>query len=168
MSEARLHRPSRRSRAEARRRGGLSPVTVALREARRDERNLIEQLLTQYLLEFDGRKDEYPGLDAYWEDSDRQPLLIEAGGEVVGLCLIRHRNTGWSIAEFWVQSDRRRCGVGRAAVEAIAQRGRAAGADFLEAKIHPANRKASSFWLAVGFSRAEDPGTGVIVTRRPL
>jgi len=50
-------------------------VTVALREARRDERNLIEQLLSQYLLEFDGRTDEYPGLDAYWEDSDRSHFL---------------------------------------------------------------------------------------------
>ena len=143
-------------------------MRVALREARRDERGQLEQLLRQYLFEFDGRTEEYPGLDAYWNDSDRQPFLIEALGEVVGLCLIRHRNRGWGIAEFWIQPHRRRGGVGRAAVEALAERGRAAGAAFLVAKVHPANEEALSFWLAVGFSEADDPGTGVTVTRRHL
>jgi len=143
-------------------------MTVALREARRDELSHLEQLLRQYLFEFDGRTGAYPGVDAYWNDSDRQPFLIEADDEVVGLCLVRHRNRGWGIAEFWVKPDRRRGGVGRATVEALAERGRAAGAAFLEAKVHPANQEALPFWLAVGFSETDDPGTGVTVTRRHL
>ena len=42
----------------------------------------------------------YPYLDAYWEEPGRLPLLVEVDGEVVGLCLVRRRCDGWSIAEF--------------------------------------------------------------------
>lgn len=141
---------------------------MTLREARRDERDLLEQLLRQYLFEFDGRTGPYPGLDAYWTEPERQPFLIEADDEVVGLCLIRQRNGGWSIAEFWVRPDQRRGSIGREAVEAVAERARAAGAAFLEAKVHPANRKALPFWVTLGFSETDDPETDVTVTRRPL
>jgi hypothetical protein len=47
-------------------------MTMALREARRDERSHLEQLLRQYLFEFDGRTGKYPGLDAY---SPRKPCV---------------------------------------------------------------------------------------------
>jgi predicted acetyltransferase len=143
-------------------------VTVSLRPARLHERDRLKGLLAEYLFEFDGRTEPYPYLDAYWEEPERQPFLIEANGEVAGLCLIRRRNGGWSIAEFWVQPDQRCSGVGRAAVEAVADLGSAEGASFLEAKVHPTNREALPFWLAVGFSEVEEPGTGVTVTRRPL
>jgi predicted acetyltransferase len=143
-------------------------VTVSLRLAPLHERDRLEGLLAEYLFEFDGRTDPYPYLDAYWEESERRPFLIEANSEVIGLCLIRRRNGGWSIAEFWVQPDHRRRGVGRAAVEAVAGLGSAEGAAFLEAKVHPANREALLFWLAVGFSEVEKPPTDVTVTRRPL
>jgi len=53
-------------------------------------------------------------------------------------------------------------------VDAVAERARAAGADYLEAKVHPSNREALPFLLAVGFSEVQGPGTGVTVTRRTL
>jgi predicted acetyltransferase len=143
-------------------------VAVELRDAQLEDRDRLERLLADYLFEFDGRTEPYPYLDAYWEEPERLPFLIEVDSKVVGLCLIRQRDRGWSIAEFWVLADRRRDGVGRAAVEALAARARSGAAAYLEAKVHPDNREALPFWLAVGFSEVEEPGTGVTVTRRAL
>jgi ribosomal protein S18 acetylase RimI-like enzyme len=76
------------------------------------------------------------------------------------------RDDGWSIAEFSIVSEHRRAGIGRAAVDGIAERARAAGAAYLEAKVHPDNRQALAFWLAAGFREVAAPR--VIVTRREL
>jgi predicted acetyltransferase len=143
-------------------------VAVKLRDAELGDRDRLEGLLREYLFEFDGRTEPYPYLVAYWEEPDRLPFLIELDGEVVGLCLVRRRERGWGIAEFSVLPDRRRGGVGRRAVEALATRARSEGAEYLEAKVHPDNREALPFWLALGFSEVEGPSTGVTVTRRAL
>jgi len=143
-------------------------VAVTLREAQPDDSALLERLLADYLFEFDGRTEPYPYLDAYWEEPERLPLLIEADGEIAGLCLIRRRVEGWSIAEFSVVPSRRRARLGAAAVDELATLARSEGADYLEAKVHPDNQEALPFWLATGFSEVESPGTGVTVTRRPL
>lgn len=93
---------------------------MTLRDAQLDDRDRLERLLGDYLFEFDGRTGRYPQLAAYWAEPERLPLLIEVDGEVVGMCLIRRREGGWSIAEFSVLPARRRDGVGRAAVDALA------------------------------------------------
>ncbi len=139
-----------------------------MRDAAFDDRDRVAELLAEYLYEFDGRVEPYPDLDAYWQRPERLPLLLEVDGEVVGLCLVRRHDGGWRVAEFSVLPGRRRHGVGRAAVDALAARARAEGATHLEAKVHPHNRAALGFWLAVGFSEVEGPDTGVIVTRRAL
>jgi ribosomal protein S18 acetylase RimI-like enzyme len=136
------------------------------RPAEPGERALLRQQLAAYLLEFDGRTEPYPYFDAYWSEPERLPFLIEDGEQVVGLCLVRVRDGGWSIAEFYVVPDRRRGGVGRAAVEAVAGLARSAGAGHLEAKVHPDNRQALPFWLSVGFEVVDAPD--VVVTRRRL
>lgn len=141
---------------------------MTLRDAQLEDRDRLASLLTDYLFEFDGRTEPYPDLDSYWEKPERLPFLIEIDGEDVGLCLIRRRDGGWGIAEFSVLPDRRRGGVGRAAVDAVVARARAEEVAYLEAKVHPNNREALPFWLAVGFSEIEGPGTGVTVTRRAL
>ncbi len=146
--------------------GTVVCVAVKLRDAQREDRARLEQLLAAYLFEFDGRPDPYPHLGAYWEEPERLPFLIEADSEVVGLCLVRQRDKGWSIAEFSVVPDRRRGGVGRAAVDVLAARAHAEGAAYLEAKVHPNNREALPFWLSVGFREVdESTNTGVVVTR---
>jgi predicted acetyltransferase len=91
-------------------------VEVTLREAQLLDRPVLERLLADYLFEFDGRREAYPYLDAYWQESERVPFLIEADGETVGLCLIRRGSEGWGIAEFSVAPARRRAGVGAIAV----------------------------------------------------
>ena len=141
-------------------------MAVALHEAGLDDRELLRRLLADYLCEFDGRTEPYPDFDAYWAEPDRMPFLIETRGEVVGFCLIRVRDDGWSIVEFSVVPEQRRAGIGRAAVDVVAERARSAGAERLEAKVHPDNREALPFWIAVGFH--EVSASGVIVTRRTL
>jgi ribosomal protein S18 acetylase RimI-like enzyme len=141
-------------------------LDVELREATFDDRPDVARLLAEYLFEFDGRTEPYPYLDAYWAEPERLPFLIEADGETVGICLIRIRDGGWSIAEFAVTPPDRGAGVGRAAVEVLAERARAAGAAHLEAKIHPDNEQAFGFWSAVGFQRI--PSAAVLITRRQL
>lgn len=93
-------------------------------------------------------------------------MLIEADGELAGFCLIRVGDDGWSIAEFSVVPGQRRTGVGRAAVSIVIERASAAAARYLEAKVHPDNGTALSFWLAAGFHVVDAPG--VIITRRYL
>jgi GNAT superfamily N-acetyltransferase len=141
-------------------------VPVTVRPADPGDRELLRQLLFDYLLEFDGRTEPYPYFDAYWSEPARLPFLIEADGEAAGLCLVRVRDGNWSIAEFYVTPDRRRTGVGRAAVEAVAAFASGAGAAYLEAKVHPDNREVMPFWLSVGFEVAASPD--VVVTRRRL
>ncbi len=139
---------------------------MTVRAADRDDRDLLRHLLCDYLLEFDGRIEPYPYFDAYWSESERLPFVIEADGEAAGLCLVRVRDDEWSIAEFYVTADRRRRGVGRAAVESVATLARSAGVSYLEAKVHPDNQDALPFWLAVGFEVVASPGA--IITRRQV
>src|SRR6185437_1516212 len=105
---------------------------VVVREAEQGDRETVGRLLAEYLFEFDGRTEPYPYFDAYWVEPQRVPLLIEADGGVAGFCLIRMRGDGWSIAEFSVIPRQRRAGVGRAAVDAVAERAAATGAPYLE------------------------------------
>lgn len=141
-------------------------MAVTLRETAFEQRETVRRLLADYLFEFDRRTEPYPYFDAYWEEPDRLPFLIEADEDLVGLCLIRVRGGGWEIAEFTVVPERRRGRVGLAAVEALAELARAAGATHLSAKVHPDNRRALPFWLAAGFAEIGTPGP--IVTRREL
>jgi ribosomal protein S18 acetylase RimI-like enzyme len=141
-------------------------LDVDLRAATTDDRADVERLLAQYLYEFDGRTEPYPYLDAYWTEDERLPFLIESDGRAVGVCLIRIRDGGWSIAEFAVTPTHRGAGIGRAAVEELVNQAHAAGAAHLEAKIHPDNEQAFGFWSAVGFERIPSPT--VLTTRRQL
>ena len=139
---------------------------VHLRPAAESDRQLLALMLKDYLFEFDGSTEPYPYLNEYWRDPERLPFLIERQSRPIGLCLVRVRNRGWAVAEFSVLPERRRAGVGRAAVEALAARAGDAGAEYLEAKVHLANLQALPFWLAAGFR--EVSRDGVVVTRRVL
>ncbi|MFL5959152.1 MAG: GNAT family N-acetyltransferase [Gaiellaceae bacterium] len=141
-------------------------MNVALCEAAPEDRERVRRLLADYLFEFDGRTEPYPNFDAYWHEPERIPFLIEDQGEVAGLCLVRRRGDGWEIAEFAIVPERRRGGVGRAAVKALAELARAEGAKHLTAKVHPDNTRALPFWLAAGFREIE--ASGSIVTRLEL
>jgi ribosomal protein S18 acetylase RimI-like enzyme len=137
-----------------------------LRIAEPSDRELLRKLLADYLYEFDGRTEPYPYVDAYWEEPERLPFLIERDGEVAGFCLIRILDDCWHIAEFSVTPENRRGGIGRDSVADLAEKARAAGATTLEAKVRPDNEGALPFWLAAGFEIVSGPEP--IVTRRTL
>jgi predicted acetyltransferase len=142
---------------------------IALRVAEVDDRDEVERLLASYLFEFDGRTGPYPDLDWYWAHADQLPFLIEADAQPVGVCLIRIRDGGWSIAELFVQPSHRRAGIGRAAIEALVEEARAASADHLEAKVHPDNQAALPFWKKLRFETiSSGTPTGVVIAKRPL
>ncbi|HEY2353273.1 MAG TPA: GNAT family N-acetyltransferase [Gaiellaceae bacterium] len=137
-----------------------------LRAAEFADRELLRQLIADYLHEFDGRTEPYSYFDAYWEEPERLPFLIECDGDVAGFCLIRILNDCWHVAEFSILPAQRRAGIGRSTVNELAEKARAAGATELEAKVHPINRGALPFWLAAGFEIVSEPEP--IVTRRKL
>jgi ribosomal protein S18 acetylase RimI-like enzyme len=139
-----------------------------LRPAAAADRELLRRLLADYLYEFDGSTAPYPHFDAYWAEPERLPFLIADDDALAGFCLIRVLDRGWQVAEFSVLPEQRRGGIGRDAVEELAARARASGASHLEAKVHPDNREALPFWLAVGFTVADESAGGATVTRRDL
>jgi ribosomal protein S18 acetylase RimI-like enzyme len=140
---------------------------MTLRKAEPADRDQLRRLLAAYLLELDGTTEPYRYFDAYWSEPERLPFLIEASGEVVGVCLIRVLDGGWHIAEFSISPEKRRQGIGGETVEELAGRARADGATHLEAKVHRRNDRGLAFWRAAGFEPVA--GTGEkLVTRRKL
>ena len=109
----------------------------------------------------------YRWFDHYWRDEHRLPFFIEANGSVVGFCLIRVMDGGWNVAEFGVRPERRREGLGRAAVAAIASAAQNAEADHLRADAHDWNERALRFWTSCGFVPEAATG-GIISTRLTL
>lgn len=134
--------------------------TVSVEPARTDERCLIEGLFQFYAydfsefsargsLEFDanGRISIDPGLDAYWRDPERWPLIIRAGEQVAGFALLNtHSHRGGRVernmAEFFVARRFRRRGVATAAVHQIF---RLHPGDW-EVAVAAANAAALAFW----------------------
>ncbi len=89
---------------------------------------------------------------------DREFLWILAGGERAGFAFTRVA-ADWpdaalltEITEFYVHPDRRRTGIGRAAVAALSSRCRARGAIRLEVDVLSGNAAALAFWRACGLA----------------
>ena len=141
----------------------VGEVTVAVLPAR--DRLLLDRLLQLYLYDFSefagvgtcyGEVDEaghfeyQPGLDDYWRDPGRIPLIIRADGRVAGFALVnegspRNEPLDHALAEFFILRKFRRTGIG----------GRAAHAIF---RMHPGrwelaiagyNAPALAFWRAL-------------------
>jgi predicted acetyltransferase len=141
-------------------------MDTRLRRVAQDERDPLRELLTAYLLEFDGQTTPYRYFDEYWSEPERVPLFIEVDGKIAGFCFIRRHGLDWMIAEFTVVPEWRRKGIGRLAVAAIRESAVTAGASYVEATVHRAKTRALSFWLACGFRVVEE--SDVIVTRLDL
>lgn len=111
---------------------------VELEAAGAERRTLLANLFQLYTHDFsahwtgrpegelgeDGRFEAYPWLDSYWNEPDREALLIRADGRVAGFALVNtfaHSGsaTDFSMAEFFVARKYRRLGVGQAAAAAV-------------------------------------------------
>jgi len=132
-------------------------------ESARDRREIIANLFQFYVHDFtefwetrrvelseDGRFPPYPWLDAFWEDSDREALLVRADGAMAGFVLInRFSHAGltcdYAMAEFFVARHYRRERVGfRAAIAVIAAR-----PGLWEIAVARRNTPALAFWREV-------------------
>ncbi len=111
-----------------------------------DEPEAVESFMSHYrpamLADMEGR-------ELYW---------IEADGETAGFIVTRYL-PDWpheermiaSIAEFYVDPDFRRAGVGSEAVELLLAEHRDRGTHLVEADILRANEPAKAFWYGLGF-----------------
>lgn len=107
---------------------------VELRAVQREEKDVLWQLLQEYLgaEPFEGSeqfKDEqgawkYPHFDSYWEVPTRHPFFIEVHGERAGFVLVRELIPGelCSVAELYVFREFWRQGVGTAAMKLVEAR----------------------------------------------
>ena len=155
-------------------------LSVSVLPAPPSQRALMERLLQLYLYDFSefaprhtihGEVDAnglfpYPrGLDSYWQEPEREPLLIRADGAVAGFVLVNRwsaldRPLDRAVAEFFVLRKYRRTGVGT----------RAAHATFLrhpgrwEVAVAAYNPAALQFWRRAAESvpggAQEHPGDG--------
>ena len=156
----------------------MQPVTV--NPATPDQRGLIERLMQLYLHDFsewaprhsvygevdaDGLFPYPPGLDSYWQEPGREPLLIRAGDALAGFVLLNRwsaldRPLDQAVAEFFVLRKHRRAGVGTRAAQAAFRRhpGR------WEVPVAAYNPAALQFWRHAAGSmpgRAQEhPGDG--------
>jgi predicted acetyltransferase len=120
------------------------------------DRPLLIGLLDGYLRELAPHREiavgatessNYLYLDAYFREPGRHPFLIRRDGDVAGFAFIRSpESTGraWQVAEFYVDPQNRRCGVGRAAIGLIWKR---FPGDW-ELQIHARNAAAIQFWTS--------------------
>ena len=152
---------------------------VLLQPAAPAQRGVMDQLLQLYLHDFSefaprhtpygevdahGRFPYPPGLDPYWTDPARVPLLIQADGAIAGFALLNRwsaldRPLDHAVAEFFILRKHRRAGIGTRAAHAAFQRypGR------WEVPVAAYNPAALRFWRHVAQSlpgAAEHPGDG--------
>jgi predicted acetyltransferase len=109
-------------------------VEISVRTAKLRERQLVEELLQDYLLEFSkitevGRNPDgsfhYPYLEYYWNDPSRLPFLIRVATDLVGFGFVRNEmdpvngQPRSQLAEFYVVPGRRRTGIGQTAARKL-------------------------------------------------
>jgi len=140
---------------------------IELVPASPEQEPILANLLEFYIHDFsefypmdpgpDGRFG-YPNLSAYWSHPDRYPFLIEAGGKLAGLVLVK-KDRGvasvgpvWDIAEFFILRAWRRKGIGTGAAHQAWER----FPGEWELRAMQSNRNAVEFWqrAIAGFTGA--------------
>jgi GNAT superfamily N-acetyltransferase len=142
-------------------------MTVALVPIAEEEYDELREMLLDYyeeLSDFDSEpEDPEDHLERSWQamldDMDGRELIwIVADGEHAGFAIVRNL-ADWayeermiaSIAEFYVDPDFRRAGVGGEAVEVLLTEHRDRGTYLVEADIMRLNEPAKEFWYGLGF-----------------
>jgi predicted acetyltransferase len=102
---------------------------VTIRPAKKNEQEVIENLMQLYLHDFSEFDDvgidsngvySYPYLKFYWEDPNRFPFLIGTDGKLAGFALVRKEinalgQAQTSLAEYFILRRYRKLGLGREA-----------------------------------------------------
>ena len=99
-----------------------------------NEKRILEALLFDYFKEIDASKIvvhghaeklNYPYLDQYWNDVNRQAMKITFNDVFIGFALINDKNmviefnAAWTIAEFYIKPRFRKKGFGSSAATMI-------------------------------------------------
>jgi predicted acetyltransferase len=97
----------------------------------------------------DGRLEEYPLLDNYWNEPDHEVMLIRADGRLAGFVMVNtYSHSGlpldFQIAEYFVARKHRRSGGRTAALEVIRAR-----PGLWELAVARRNTGAQDFWRGV-------------------
>lgn len=130
-----------------------------IKKAELKDKETIKNLMQFYFYDFsefveayvgnDGLFDEYSYLNAYWEEKERYPYLIENEGKIAGFILVREvQEEGkryWSIAEFFIMKKFRLSGLGKHAAHQVFQNHKGNWEVFqIES-----NKPAQAFWRKV-------------------
>lgn len=148
-------------------------MTVAIKPASIEEKQVIFNLLQSYLHELSSFPDEeidykdeeglyrYPYLDDYWRESERHPYLLLKDNEIAGFALVRQVGYHWQIAEFYVLPEFRRCGLATSCAIDIFKKH--PGEWRIEFNKH--NEHSQALWRKLAKSLSKDISTGELTTR---
>jgi ribosomal protein S18 acetylase RimI-like enzyme len=118
----------------------------------------------------------HEGVRQLIEDPQTEYLLgaAAAGDPPAGVCQLRFRYGLWHEAtdcwleDLYVSDEARGAGLGRALVDAAADRARARGCARVELDVSDANPPALALYEAAGFATGKDPGTHDLLMRLAL
>ncbi|MFA4827003.1 MAG: GNAT family N-acetyltransferase [Candidatus Shapirobacteria bacterium] len=99
-------------------------MNISLVPIKISEKDVLKEMLYEYEKEMsDGEPGEYKYLDSYWQKPDRFPFFIEVDEKIAGFVLVNSYNLvideGKNIAEFYVEKEFRKNGIGREASRQI-------------------------------------------------
>ena len=103
-------------------------------------------------------------LDALLRDAACAAWIVERDELAVGFCAVRvetappdvRENARALITELYVRPESRRCGLGRALVDAALVWARERGAERVEVRVAARNDTGQSFWRSLGFGAFVD------------
>ncbi len=132
-------------------------MTMNLRQAELEDREILANLLEKYDYEFsqyDGRDVNrlglygYEYLDYYWTEDKRWAYFIEVNGKLAGFAMVidmpevEGTQTDFQMAEFFVMNKYRRSGVGKWAVYKVFDKHKGRW----QLRRHPKNTASVHFW----------------------
>ncbi|MCM3595830.1 GNAT family N-acetyltransferase [Metabacillus idriensis] len=132
-------------------------MEYSLKPAGYSEKAIIENLLQYYFYDFtefndagvndQGRFDDYPYFENYWNEEGRFPYLIKVKEENAGFVLVRYDafEDYFSVAEFFIMKKFRRSGLGKQIAHSVF---RMHSGKWEVVQIEK-NRPAQSFWRKV-------------------
>lgn len=130
-----------------------------IKKAELKDKETIKNLMQFYFYDFsefvaayvgnNGLFYEYKYLNAYWEEKERFPYLIEKEGKIAGFILVREvQEEGkhfWSIAEFFIMKKFRLNGLGKHAAHQVFEKHKGNWEVFQIEN----NKPAQAFWRKV-------------------
>lgn len=132
-------------------------MNVKLIRIEKNDRNVLEKLLDEYLGELSKHREapygatdssSYTYLPLYWIENDRYPFLVSWEKRVVGFALIRRvfseQQEVMQVAEFFIHPDNRRKGIGKAVVKELWR----LYPGKWELQVHKRNLGAVEFWTS--------------------